>query len=29
VLYIEGEGEGRSYVFEMAILEMDVTEEAG
>lgn len=29
VLYIEGEGQNRFYVFEMAILEMDLTEEAG
>jgi hypothetical protein len=29
VVYIEGEGEGRSYVLEMAILEMDLTPEAG
>src|SRR5215217_6274755 len=29
VIYIEGEGEGRSYVLEMAILEMDLTEEPG
>jgi hypothetical protein len=29
VLYIEGEGQARSYVFEMAILEMDLTPEAG
>lgn len=29
VLYIEGEGEGRSYVLEMAILEMDLAPEAG
>jgi hypothetical protein len=27
VIYIEGEGERRSYVFEMAILEIDLTEE--
>jgi Protein of unknown function (DUF3126) len=29
VLYIEGEGERRFYVLEMAILEMDLTPEAG
>jgi hypothetical protein len=29
VVYIEGEGQNRSYVLEMAILEMDLTEEPG
>jgi len=29
VVYIEGEGQSRSYVLEMAILEMDLTEEPG